>query len=258
MVFVIRCVPDPFTDERINVGVCAIDAETGVRFVKVISEPGRLHCLYGDMAYSVVNLAQVAGEAAQKGLSSPSSQIIFDVPSPFFNSTAASVVENTFADQISVAIPQREQKQQAQVDDDLALQKVADAIKLQRTFDFDLIANTPQVIVQTERGPRPMKIPLQPKNGVGTVKSAYYSASTLKSHLLDSILDLECAARYREKTHLGMFILRRNDENRKDMASIDSVIDSIAARASRHMYIEVATQPDELAEACAKWGALAT
>ena len=40
-VFVIRCEPDPFTGERINVGVCVQDA-SGKRHVRCIEEPGRL------------------------------------------------------------------------------------------------------------------------------------------------------------------------------------------------------------------------
>lgn len=253
MVFVIRCVPDIYTDERINVGVCAVDAATGKRHVKVIDEPGRLQCLYGPQAYSVVALAAAAQEAAFAGLAPPSSQIVFDEPAPFYNSSADQVVINTFLDQVTVARPQRNMGDGEIVDDIQAMQEVADAIKLHRNFGFDLLANTPLVIINTDRGPHTMNIPLQPRNGVGTVRSAYYSAVTLKNHLMDSVLDLDCAARYRQKDHQALFILRPKNMPRQKVRAIDDVIESIAYRAPSSMEIEVSADAHELARHCSNW-----
>lgn len=257
MVFVIRCVPDIYTDERVNVGVCAIDAATGKRHVKVIDEPGRLQCLYGPQAYSVVALAAAAGEAAFAGLAPPSSQIVFDEPAPFYNTSASEVVLNTFLDQVTVARPKRNTGDGELVDDMQAMQEVADAIKLHGHFGLDLLANTPMVIINTDRGPHTMNIPLQPRNGVGTVRSAYYSPATLKNHLMDSVLDLDCAARYRKKNHQGLFILRPKNMPRPKAKAIDQVIESVAYRAPTKMKIEVASDAHELARYCSKWADMA-
>lgn len=252
MVFVIRCVPDPFTGEVINVGACAIDGATGKRIVKVISEPGRLHCLYGDSAHHVVSLARVAFESASKGLAAPSDQIIFDEPTPFYNSTATDVLDRTFADQVTVALPQRTSSTEKQITDDDALGMVGNRIKLLLGLDATLLANTPQVLIQTDKGARPIHIPLQPPNGVGTVRSADYSAQALKTHLMDSVLDLECASRYRKKGHMGLFILRSALEGKRT-SGIDAVIDSISYRSPQSMFIEVSDKDADLAEAVAYW-----
>jgi hypothetical protein len=253
MIFVIRCTPDIFTGERINVGVCAIDAQ-GKRKGKVVTEPMRLQCLYGDQAINVLLLAQAALEAAEIGAPSPSPQITFDDPSPYFNSTLVQAVENTFADQVTVALPHRDNPLREEMPDEVAQAKVANAVKDRIGLDFELLANTPQVVINTERGPRTMTIPLQPRNGVGTIRSAFYNPNTLRTHLLDSVLDLECAARFRQKRALGLFILRPGKASRKDQGAIDSVIDNVAYRCPKNLYLGVSDDERALAEEITEWG----
>ena len=252
-IFVIQCEPDPFTGERINVGVCAIDP-SGRRFVKTLTEAGRLECLYGESGSAVVlSLAQVAGACAIKGLASPSSQILFSEPVPFYNSDVTAMLESTFADQITVAIPRRVDAGKQNIDDATALKSVIDRIKKVLNLDAGFVANTPQVIIDTNRGPRPVMIPLQPIGGAGVIRSAYYSPATLKSHLMDSVLDLDCVSRYRGKKRLGLFILRPSDASQKDSAAIDAVIDSVAFRAPGGLHLGVATDIDGLAQEVTEW-----
>lgn len=252
-VFVIRCEPDPFTGERINVGVCVI-APNGQRLVKVISDPGRLDCLYGeDGAGITVSMAQVAGACASKGLPPPSSQIHFDEPVSFFNANPEDMLESTFADQVTVALPRRAEKAKKQLDDLAALSTVTNYLKRLKGLNVDFLANTPQVLVNTERGQRAVNVPIQPKNGVATIRSADYTAATLKTHLMDSLLDLECAARYRQKKHLGIFILRPEHASDAAVKAVDHVIDSVAFRAPGNLRMEVEYDGETLAKAIDEW-----
>jgi hypothetical protein len=253
MIFVIRCTPDIFTGERINVGVCAVDAQ-GRRKAKVVTEPARLQCLYGEQTLNVLMLAQAAQEAAERGAPSPSAQIVFDEPTPYFNSTLDQAVENTFADQVTVALPHRDPALREELPDEVAQTRVANAVKDHIGLDFELLANTPQVIVNTDRGPRTMVIPLQPRNGVGTIRSAYYNANTLRTHLMDSVLDLECAARYRKKRALGLFVLRPGGRSRKDQIAIDSVIDNVVYRCPATLHLGQSDDVATLAAEIAEWG----
>jgi hypothetical protein len=146
-VFVIRCVPDVFTGEMFNVGVCAMEAATGRRKARVITEPGRLSCYYGEGASNVVALAQAALEAATTGAPPPSEQIIFDTPTPYYNATLDDLVNSTFSMQVTAAISHRpKEAEAAQITDDIAREKAIDAIKQARGLEADFIANTPMVI----------------------------------------------------------------------------------------------------------------
>lgn len=253
MIFVMRCVPDIFTSERLNIGVCAI-SNTGERKAKVVTEAGRLQCLYGEGASNVLLLAQAALEAAKNGAPSPSPQVVFDTPMPYYNCTVEEIVESSFADQVTVALPHREVGDKNSWTDDVVQQKIADIVRLQSDFEFaDLLATTPQVIVNTERGPRTMMIPLQPPHGVGTIRSAFYSPATLKTHLMDSVLDLECAARYRQKRTQGLFILRPKKPTPKEARAIDSVVDSVGYRTPPGLMLEQADDLDELAGMIKRW-----
>lgn len=251
--FVIRCTPDPFTGETLNVGICVVEPN-GKRHVKVITEAGRLECLYGDSGASlVVSMAGIAGAFALQGLSAPSDQISFDPPSPYFNASPQETLEAAFAEQITVAIPRKQEKAIKTVDDDTALSIVSNEIKRKLGLQADFLAQSQQLIINTDQGPRTIRVPLLPPLGAGAVRSADYSVQSLKSHLMDSLLDIECAARHAKKKYLGMFILRPEHHTPKQATAIDNVIDSIAFRAPRNLRLEVSYDAPSLADHICEW-----
>jgi len=252
VVFVIRCMPDIFTRELLNIGVCAV-GKNGQRKAKVITEPGRLACFYGDSAINVVMLAQAAGEAATAGVASPSPQVIFDDPTPYYNSTLDDVLNSTFADQVTAAIPYRQSAVKEQITDEVARQTTIDAIKNARDLRTEFIANTPMVILNTDTGPRPVYIPLQTNHGVGTIRSADYGAESLKVHLMESVLDMDAAQRWRNKSSAGLFILRREIKDKKQASAIDKVIDGVIWRCNKHFRVEVEPTAVALANRISEW-----
>ena len=250
-VFVIRCEPDPFTGERINVGVCVQDA-AGRRHVRCIEEPGRLECLYGAGAAAVVNLARFAAACAANGQPSPSPQIIFDAPQPYYHAQAEEILHLTFAEQVTVALPQKAAAARRQMDDAAALALVLEALRKRVPLWGEIVANTPVTLVNTPQGPRPVTVPLQPRNGVGAVRSGDYTPASLKAHLMDSVLDLQCAAHYRERGHQALFVLRPPQEPPKLAGQRDDVIDSIMYRAGAlHLY--QCDDSEDLAAHIAAW-----
>lgn len=252
-VFVIRCEPDPFTGERINVGVCVQDA-SGKRHVRCIEEPGRLECLYGAAAASVVNLAKFAATCAASGLDSPSPQIFFDTPLPYYNAKAEDILRLTFQEQVTVALPQRAGSTRKQIDDSAALTLVVGELRKLLPMLGEVVANTPVTLINTPQGPQPVTVPLQPRNGVGAVRSADYSPTSLKTHLMDSVLDLQCAALHRQRDHQALFLLRPPQEPAKLAQQRDEAIDSVMYRANAlHLYQSDSSQ--ELAAHIAEWAA---
>jgi len=253
-VFVIRCIPDVFTGEMFNVGVCAIEAATGRRMVKAITDPGRFACFYGESASNVVFLAQAGAQAAMDGAESPSEQIIFDKPTPYYNSTLERLVSETFDMQVTAAIPQRPKANDVQqITDDMAREQSINAIKKARAMDTGFISSTPFVLLNTDHGPRPVYAPFQTAKAVGTIRSANYGAESLKMHLLESVIDLEAAQRWRNKPHAGLFILRPASKDKKHSTQIDNVIDHIAWRCNKSLRIEVEPTPDSLAYRICEW-----
>jgi hypothetical protein len=253
---IVRCEPDPFAGEILNIGVFGV-ARDGRRHAKFVEQPGRLECLYGDGAHRVVSMARAAFAASLVGDTMPSPQLSIQGPMPFFHVGVEEAVERAFSDLVTVALPLREVNREARpprLTDDQALANVSNALKLLLNLDLDILASTPNVIVQTDRGAWPLFVPLQPPQGVGTVRSADYAADTLRFHLVDSILNIECAASQRNKRGMGLFILRPQSVRRDDVAEIDEVIDSIYARAPKQLRLEVSQDANELALAVADWG----
>ena len=254
-VFVIRCEPDPFTGERINVGVCVQDAN-GKRHVRCIEEAGRLECLYGAGAASVVNLAKFAAACAAEGLPSPSPQITFDAPLPYYHGKPDEILRLTFQEQVTVALPQRKGTERIQLDDSAALALVVGELRKLVPMVGEVLANTPVTLVNTPQGPRPVTVPLQPRNGVGAVRSVDYSPVSLKSHLMDSVLDLQCAALYRQRTYQALFLLRPPQEPAKLAQQRDDVIDNVMYRASA-LRLYQSDSSEELASNIAAWASVA-
>ena len=104
--FVMRCEPDPFTGERLNVGVFGVD-RSGRRVARVVQQVGRLECLYGPAAAEVVWLAAAAKEAALAGVASPSPQVVFGGPMAFLHGTLEQAVDRAFAELVTVALPHK-------------------------------------------------------------------------------------------------------------------------------------------------------
>lgn len=252
-VFVIRCEPDPFTGERINIGVCVQSAD-GRRHVRCIEEPGRLECLYGPAAVSVVSLAKMAQVCAAKGLPSPSPQVLFDEPLPYYQGTAEDMLRITFQEQVTVALPQRTASGRQQLDDAAAVAQVVAELRKRLAVLGEVVANTPETLVATPQGPQPVTVHLQPRHGVGVIRSVDYTPQTLSVHLMHSVLDLQCAALYRQRKHQALFLLRPQKEPEKLAQQRDDVIDSIMRRAGS-VHLEQSEHSEELAAGIVAWAA---
>lgn len=254
-VLLLRCEPDPYRGEWLNVGVAGID-RAGRRAVRVIEEPGRLACLYGADTDSVLWLAKLAAESfLEKQNSTPSPQIQFSDPLPYYHKALQEAVDETFADTVTVALPDKEpRRRRKQVTHEDAWRRFVDVLKQRSARADEIIATVPHVFFPGKDGrSRHVYAPLQPPNGAGTLRSADYAPGTLRVHLMEAVLDIECAGRVRSLAKLGLFILRPAQSDLTEQ--VDEVIDSVAYRASREMTIEVSDTVTELADAVDRWAA---
>ena len=239
----ISAVPDLFTDEVLNVGVGVI-ASNGRREVRVITTPGRLECLYGDAAHNLVDLAQLAADAFRNNISQPSPNIVIGEPRPFYNMDPETALARFFQDQVTVAIPQRQTAldQHDPVKTEALRAKVYQLLRTKGEFMVadGLIPQSPRSIVQTDRGPRTVSVPLQSSSAVGGLESVDYAAATIRMHLMDSLLDLEYAAQARGMKKLGLFIGRPDrDLPETKLREIDNAIDHVVWRAPKQCRVEV-------------------
>ncbi len=256
MAFNIRVIPDLFTGEQLNIGVAVIAAD-GRRLVRVIHEPGRLSYLYGeDNAKTIVFLAGLAASAFEQGQPSPSPNLIFEEPTPFFNLDAETALSEFFRDQVTVAIPLREEKQKPTHIKTEALRAQVYQLLRQKSPNLEqdhLIPSQPITQVETARGLRKVRVPLTPKNGAGGIESADYSPQTIKTHLLDALLDLEFAAKAKGLKKLGLFIARPGSASPAALLAIDNAIDYVVWRAPENCRISMENSAERLTEEIIDW-----
>jgi len=242
LAFNIRCTPDIFTGECLNIGVCIVGAD-GARTGRVITEPGRLACLYGEeSAGGIVQLAQIALCEALEGKASPSPNIVFDEPTPIYNLSPLEALDDLFASQVTIAIPQR-QATPARLPATPTNRIIAKLYNLMRQTDSDnanqIIPCSPQTVVNTRKGTRAVQIALQPVHGGGIIQSAAYRPHTLRSHLLNALLDLEWAAEARDLKRLGFFIVRPGNWPDVRQLEVDRAIDDVVDRIPTRIRVEV-------------------
>lgn len=256
--FNIRCTPDIFTGETLNIGVCVI-SEDGGRIGRVVTDTGRLSCLYGeDNAAGVVQLAQVALCEALQGNESPSPNIVFDVPRPIYSISPLEAIDDLFSSQVTLAIPQQlsPADRLPSSPTNLVISRLYNALRLvDSSAANQIIPSSPQTVVNTRKGTRAVQIALQPPCGGGIVHSAAYQSQTLRAHLLDSMLDLEWAAEAKGLSRLGIFILPPGNWPAHRRQEIDRAIDNIVDRIPTRIHVDVESDLDSMAQRVLSWAA---
>ena len=255
--FVIRAIPDLFTGEVVNIGVCVISSD-GTRSVRVIDKPGRLECFYGDTAHEIVLLAKHAEYCALNGLASPGVNVVFDQLMPFYNVSPENALNGFFVDLVTAAIskPDSHEKniQFTTEDARTAVTRLIKEIRKNVALD-SLVAETPNILLNISEKSRFVNIPLQPKFGAGTVESADYSAETIRFHLLDRITDLAAVYEAGKASQLAMFIVRaQRPMSEKQQLHIDNAIDKVLWKAPKNMRIEVESSIQRTADLVIEWG----
>jgi hypothetical protein len=259
----IRAMPDAFTREVLNIGVAMV-LNNGTRIAKVVDEPGRLSCLYGEQqSHAILLMAKIAYEAFLSGESSPSPTIIFSEPTPVFHMTPENALESLFKDQVTVAIPQRAAQgdsEEGALPTDTLRAQVYGYIRdnTEPMIGDTIIPQSTLAVVNTAKGPRTVRVPLQPPTGLGALESADYSGQTVRIHLMDALLDVEFAAEARNIKRLGLFIARpsRPGVSDRQLREIDNAIDNVTGRAPRNCRVEVETKVERLAEHILDWSEL--
>lgn len=256
LAFNIRCTPDIFTGESLNIGVCIIDND-GARIGKVITEPGRFTCLYGEeSAGGLVQLAHIALCEALSGNPSPSPNIIFDEPKPIYNISPIEALDDLFSSQVTVAIPVRASTP-ARLPSNPTNRVIAKLYNLMRQGNSEaanqIIPSSPQTVVNTRKGTRAVQIALQPPGGGGIIQSASYQPQTLRAHLLNSLLDLEWAAEARGLKRLGVFIVRPSNWPDHKQIESERAIDDVVDRIPTRIKVEVESDMSVMTERIFNW-----
>lgn len=254
--FVIRAIPDLFTGEVINVGVCIV-LPTGQRYAKVIDAPGRLECLYGDAAHEIVLLAKQAKYCAVNNLPSPALNIIFDQSEPYYNLSPDQAVDGFFGDWVTVALAKpNAQISIAQFTTADARREVLDVIRRLRPISAisPLIPENASLLINIDEKNRLVDVPLQPNFGAGTIESVDYGAGTIRLHLLERITDLAAVHRAGKASLLGMFIVRpQGVVSEKKLREIDNAIDNVLWKIPGNMRVEVESSIERTAQFAIEW-----
>jgi hypothetical protein len=254
--------PDSFTRERFNIGIGIIDTE-GRRYVKVLTERGRLECVFGPSnADSILMMAETAARCFEAGTAMLFENIILSDANPLYDRLPKQAIEQLFSDQVTFAAPQRIESARpaAWLSRTETRETIYEIIRerIPATRHNGLIPQSLGMRVDNGSGKRKLvHIPLQPANGAGGLESACYSLGTVKTHLMDSMLNLQAVANANELKRVGMFVLRpATGMSQRQRLAMDNVIDDVLWRAPRTWTKEVEEDPAELTNRILEWADL--
>ncbi len=256
--------PDTFTGERFNIGVGIID-QAGNRLAKVITEKGRLECVFGSHdAKSILMMADIARKCFEAGNPPLFDNVFIDPPMPLLNQAPETALHELFLDQVTLALPQRSEasKPDGWLTREQTREKVYQLIRHRVSANQAqfLIPATPLIQVASGAGaPKAVKIPLQPMGGAGGLESACYSPATVKTHLMDAMLDIQTHTNATQLKHVGMFVLRPvTGLSKKSLQNLDNTIDDVLWRAPKSWRIEIEADTELLADKILDWAQLRT
>lgn len=245
----VQLAPDIFTGERFNVGI-GVRLPSGAVRVMVMTEPGRLPCFYGETgAENILFAAALYKEAAEAGKPSPVDNIIESDRQPIFNVAPEEALASLFRDQVSAARESDKPKaDDATVKRDALTTNIYNFIRKERPEEADrIIPQSPLAIVQTEKGARPARVPIQAENAFAGLESAAIKTShIIQFNLMNALLDVEAACRWRKIGRMGMFVLRPDTRDERWNTMVDNAIDKVIWRAPPECVIDASSNIAEL------------
>lgn len=251
----ITATPNPFTGERINVGVAA-KGHDGQWRVRVMESMGRLECLYGEEgAENVLFVAALAKERLEQGGILDLPGVSLSEESVFFHMGADEAVAAFFSEQVPLATEEPKAGRQPSITSDTVRRQVYDHMRLKAGGLADLvIPQSPSALIEHDGKQRSVEVPLQHPQAFGALESAgYRSEQGLRLRLADALIDLEAAAQYRGVKRLGYFIARPTEMEPELMDRIDNAIDRMAWRMPKNCRFEVEDSTEALADKIIEW-----
>ncbi len=246
----IQITPDIFTGERLNIGI-GVRLPSGAVRVKIMETPGRLTCFYGEAgAENILFAASLYRDAVEAGLPSPVTNIFEADRQPIYNTDTDEALVSLFFDQVSAA--KIETKKPHTINSVRREKLTADIYRIIRkarpTEADSIIPQSPMTILQTEKGSRPARIPIQGESAFAGLESAAIRTShVIQFNLMNALLDVEVACRAKQVSKMGMFILRPNTQNEEWNTMVDNAIDRVLWRAPSNCYFSADSDHEKLA-----------
>ena len=246
----IQIAPDIFTGERLNIGI-GVRLPSGAVRVKVMETAGRLACFYGEIgAENIIFSANLYKEAIEAGMPSPVKNILEADLQPIYNTDPDEALISLFLDQVSAAkVEAKKQNADETVKRDKLTADIYKIIRKARPTEADsIIPQSPMTIVQTDKGNRPARIPIQSAEAFAGLESAAIKTShVIQFNLMNALLDVEVACRAKKVGKMGMFILRPNTQDDRWNTMVDNAIDRVLWRVPSNCRVAVNANHDALA-----------
>lgn len=260
--FNIRFIPDLFSGERYNIGVCFIDNEEK-RHIKMLDEKSRIGCLFDQVASQNINfLISVVEESIEKSIDViPSDQVIYSEKKYISGDSVEEILEYLFDETVPLGRKQdvRVHEQGEQISRETLRERMYDVIRGRVGILAERLIPQSRIIeLMIDGVTHGVDIPFQGKGLLGGVESAVYKSDMgVKLKLLDAAMDLETAATIHTNDKLGMFILRAGEGGNlpsKSVSKIDNVIDDIAWRLKkRSVHVDVEEDINTLSDRAIDW-----
>lgn len=202
----------------------------GVQMARVITQPGLLMLLYPAVAHDMVMRAQQARGAILANMPIRSAQIELGLPIPFFDQSLDEAIEQAFSRFVTVALdPDKRHEATDRLSDEALWHRMYSALRVRLGPAAKFSDPNSMMVVQSPGGVHGVTIHIRLKQRLGVVRSAFYDPVTVKLHLMDSLLDLQCARRVAAAQDAALFVLRPARDS-SEPSSLDAVLTSVAFR----------------------------
>ena len=269
-VSLIRFVPDLFSGECMNIGVCFVE-DNGRVHTKMLDSFHRLKCLYderitdADMKYTINIINSVLPDVLNDNtpqLVSPGANVFFGEKMFAQGESVDAILNRLYHDAVSLAVPFHEKdKRNKGVDTTQARKMITHELQELIPIGFNRIIpeNNLYTYKDNTGATHALDIPIRGAHGgfLGTMISACQSEIIVKQNLLEANMDLRLARNKFKDDRMGCFVLRDDNMDDRRSRQVDNAIDKLAWKIKGlGTHLEVASSPAKLAEHIVEWSGI--
>lgn len=264
--FAIQWMPDIYTRETLNIGICFKNSESGELESRVLDYFERIQCLYGKNAEFNLKLAcEVAADLIKKNSLQDSVQLtqqIRCVKTGYAQGGSTNeILERLYSDLVPLGRkPSKPQaKRYSPTTRDTLYKRLIPSLKESLELDFSKhVPTDPYQKVALPIGEKKVYLPFKRDGGVATlISTAYSDALRAKCNLFDGYQDVDIASSQLPGENNAVFILMPASDAQLEKAvtnAIENQVDEFVWQMKKHQIeVQPHTEQNELANQISDW-----
>lgn len=264
--YAIQWMPDVYTRETLNIGICFNNKVTGEFSHKLLDYFDRIHCLFGkDAEFNLKLACDVANDLLRNGqledMEFLTEQIRCVRMGYAQGNSTDEILKRLYFDLVPLGRKPKKPatKKFSPTSRETLYKNLVPFLKESLSIEYSLyVPENPYESIQLPTGKREVYIPFKKSSGIATLISTSYSdIQRVKCNLFEGYQDIDIASSRLSRNNNAVFVLMPTSDSQLDntvLHEVENQIDNFVWQLQRHkIQVEPHTEHVELARYIAEW-----